>query len=113
MRIAVLIIALCMTMLVGMQSCIIHVGGNITSNNDFAEGGAVGLLLAFLFVIGAALVLRLPKVSMFIFLACGLLGMLVGSSTEFKDMYFWGGLSFILAVLCYFGARELKRKAAL
>ncbi len=67
MRIAVLIISLCLTMVVGLQSCAVLVGGSMGKDQDLAGGGATGLLIAFLFVLGAAFAIGLPRVSMVLF----------------------------------------------
>jgi hypothetical protein len=42
------------------------------------------------------------------FFAC-IIGLAGGASTYFSDLTFWGVVSLILPVLCYFGWRE-KRK---
>jgi hypothetical protein len=111
MRIAVLIIALCLTMLVGLQSCTMFVGGGLAENQGASEGGAVGLLIAFLFVLGAAFALALPKLSMVCFAFAAAFGLMVGlSSDAFPDMTFWGIVAGVLAVMSYFGSRELRRK---
>ena len=55
MRIAVLIISLCLTMIVGLQSCAVMVGGGMTNDQETSGSGAIGLLIAFLFVLGAGL----------------------------------------------------------
>ena len=110
MRIAVLIIGLCLTMLVGLQSCAVSLGGDVSDRTDLSEGGAVGILIAFLFVLGSAFSLALPKVSTGLFGLAALLGLLVAGTTGFRDMYFWGGVAAVLAVMSYFGVRELARK---
>ena len=112
MRIAVLIIGLCLTMIVGLQSCAVLLGGGMTDDQDMAGGGAIGILIAFLFVLGSAFALSLPKVSMWLFGIAAALGFLVGASTEFSDMMFWGVVAAALAVMSYFGARELTKKKA-
>lgn len=111
MRIAVLIIALCLTMIVGLQSCAVMVGGNMTANDDLAGGGALGILLAFLFVLGAAFAMGLPRVSMVLFGIAALIG-LIAASTGFTDMAIWGGVSAVLALMSFFGYRELAKAKA-
>ena len=68
MRLAVLIIGLCLVMLVGMQSCTVMVGGGIADNKDLSGGGAIGVFVSFLFILGSAFVMGYPKASMIIFL---------------------------------------------
>lgn len=106
MRTAVLIIVLCVTMIVLLQSCMVSIGGSLGDNRDLAGGGAVGVLIAFMFVLGAAFVLNLPKVSGVIFTLAGLLGLLVGFQSEFSDMKVWGGLAIVLAVMAFVGSRK-------
>lgn len=110
MRLAVLIITLCLTGIVGLQSCTIAAGGSLLEDQDAAGGGAVGLLIAFLFVLGAAFVMSLPRVSMVLFAFAGLLGLGIGATSSFRDLTIWGGISLVLAVMSWFGSRELRRK---
>ena len=110
MRLAVLIITLCLTGIVGLQSCTIVAGGSLLKDQGTANGGAVGMLIAFLFVLGAAFVMGLPRISMALFALAGALGLGVGTTSEFKDLTIWGGLSLVLAVMSWFGSRELRRK---
>jgi uncharacterized membrane protein YhaH (DUF805 family) len=111
MRIAMLIIALCLTMIVGMQSCTVMMGGGLSENEDMAGGGAVGLLIALLFVLGAAFALGAPKVSMWLFGVAAGMAFLVAQSSGFSDLNLWGVVSAALAVMSHLGARELKPQA--
>ena len=108
MRIAVLIIALCMTRLVGMQSCAIFVGGGLGSDKDMSGAGAVGVLVAFLYVLGAAFVMGLPKVAGTMFAIAALLGLIVGFQSAYIDMRYWGGLAAFLSVMAFAGARRCR-----
>jgi len=110
MRIAVLIISLCLTMLVGVQSCTVMVGGNVTEDANLSGGGAIGMLLALLFVLGAAFSMGLPRVSMVLFAIGAVLGIGVAGSSGFNDLMIWGVVSAALAVMSFFGNRELRRK---
>jgi membrane protein implicated in regulation of membrane protease activity len=110
MRIAVMIIALCLTAIVGLQSCTVMVGGGLTHDQGLSGGGAAGLLVAFLFVLGAAFALGLPKVSQVIFAIATGVGFLAGAQSGYHDMTVWGVVSLVLAFMSYFGARELKKK---
>ncbi|MDR7039195.1 hypothetical protein J2X36_003968 [Methylobacterium sp. BE186] len=105
-----LIIGLCLTMIVGLQSCAIAVGGRMAADKATSGGGAVGVLVAFLFILGSAFALGLPRLSAGIFLLAGVLGLITGSTTVFKDMNIWGGIALILSVMAYLGSRELRRK---
>lgn len=112
MRIAVMVISLCLTMIVGLQSCAVMVGGNMTQDKQLSGSGSVGVLIALLFVIGAGFALAIPRVSMFVFGAAALLGFVAGSGSTYKDMLIWGFIAFILALMSYFGTKELARKQA-
>ena len=68
------------------------------------------MLVAFIFAIGAAFVLKFPLVSLIVFALGGLLGIAVGATTSYSDMTIWGVVSFSLAVLSFFGRRELRRR---
>lgn len=111
MRIAVLIIALFLTLIVGLQSCAITAGGGMTRNTELYGAGAGGILLALLFMLGAAFVMAMPRVSMWLFGAATLIGLGVGLSTTFKDLTIWGIVALALAVMSFFGHRELRNKA--
>lgn len=110
MRIAVLVIGLCLVMLVGMQSCTVMLGGGMTDDQDLAGAGAIGMLVALLFVLGSAFALGAPKVSVGIFSAAALFAFLAAGASEFSDMGVWGGVSVVLAVLSYFGIKEKAKK---
>ncbi len=111
MRIAVLIISLCLTAIVGLQSCTIMAGGSILHDEATSGSGAIGVLVAFLFVLGAAFVMGLPRVSEVIFAVAALFGFMAASN--YPDMNIWGGVALILAAMSHFGVRELRKKQAL
>ena len=110
MRIAVIILALCLTMILGVQSCTITLGGSILDNQADADAGRMGLVLAFIFVLGAALTWGFPRSSGTLFVAGGAVAMLVGLSGTFHDLAVWGGGSIILGIMAFAGSRELKRR---
>jgi hypothetical protein len=112
MRLAVLIITLCLTGIVGLQSCTIMAGGSLLKDQTTTNGGAIGMLVAFLFVLGAAFIMGLPRLSAGLFAMAGFMGLAGGSTSNFPDLKIWGGLSLILAVLSWFGSREQRRKKA-
>ena len=110
MRLAVLIIGLCLVMLVGMQSCTVMVGGGIADNKDLSGGGAIGVFVSFLFILGSAFVMGYPKASMIIFLIASFFGFIGASGSTFSDLYFWSLISIVLAVMSYLGIKEKKKK---
>lgn len=109
MRVATMVIALALMFLVGMQSCTVMVGGEMMDDSATSEGGAVGVLVAFLFLLGGAFSLGKPFVSMIVFALAALFGFGAGATSEFSDMSIWGGVSTILAVMSYFGHRGLQK----
>ena len=112
MRVAVAILSLVLMVLVGLQSCAISFGAALSEDDNLAGGGAVGILMALLFLLGGAFAVGYPLVSLISFAAAGLLGLAAGTTTEFEDLTIWAIASFVLAVLSYFGMREKKRRAA-
>jgi hypothetical protein len=110
MRIAVLIIAICLVMILGLQSCTVMLGGTLAKDTAISGGGAVGILMAFLFLLGAAFSLGVPMVSIIVFTIAGALGVIMGTTTGFTDLMIWGVVSLVLAFMSIFGRRELRKK---
>lgn len=116
MRVAVLIIGLMFFLITGFQSCVGYLAGSglealgSSEGTILAEVGAVGLLVSFLFLIGSAFVIGIPGISIVAFILAGILGLAI--SSDFPDMAVWGALAFVLAVLSFFGRRELRAKQA-
>jgi hypothetical protein len=107
LRVAVLVISLCLTLIVGLQSCALYAGGAMIGNQGTASGGAAGILVALLFVLGAAFAIGVPRASIFGLAAC--IGVGIGRVTSFSDLVIWGFVALALAILSYFGERELVR----
>jgi hypothetical protein len=115
MRIAVLIISLILMLLVGLQSCAIFALSGVSSKPDTAAGGAVGVFVAFMFLLGAAFVLKFPFVSVIAFGLGGVAGLAAGATTSFSDMTMWGYAGLILAALsfvAFLGGRRRKQAPA-
>lgn len=102
MRIAVLIISLCLVAIIGLQSCaVLGLSGAAVKLSEFApqagdaqelqktqEGAAVGVLVAFLFLLGGAFAIGAPTVSVVLFAVASLLGFAFSGS--FPDLKVWG-----------------------
>ena len=110
MRIAVLIIGLVLTFVVGVQSCSVAIGGEVVTGlseteeekqevseteeekqegEELSAGGAAGIFVALLYLLGSALVLAKPRASMWLFVAASLVAFL-GATTGFSDLVIWG-----------------------
>ena len=113
MRIAVLVFGLWSVMLIGMQLYSVISGGQLTANEDFVAAGGIGVIIAFLFILGSAFAIGVPIASLVIFIIAALLGFIAGSQSEFWQLLVWAFVSMGLAVLSYFGIKEKKKKVAL
>lgn len=105
-----MIVALGLMLVVGLQSCAVFVGGSALEDQGTVDGGALGIFIALLFLIGAAFVLTFPWVSFVSFVLAGVVGLGGGASTEFSDLSIWGVVSFVLAALSLLGVREKRKK---
>lgn len=113
MRVAVLIIALCLAPIIGCQAFTGGVLGSIAGDASFHGLAGVGIIVTFLFIIGAAFAIGVPILSCIIFVLAALIGFGIGSSSIYEDMLIWGGAAAILAVMSLFGWRELRKKRRL
>lgn len=109
MRIATLILALVLMVVVGMQSCALGIGGSIAKDESLSGGGGLGFLVTVLYLIGAAFAVGKPSVSMFAFLLAAFFAFIGGSSTKFHDLTIWGFVSLFLVALSFLGWRERRR----
>jgi hypothetical protein len=110
MRIAVMIIALAVSLILLLQSCAVGVGGSLQGTESLKEGAAIGVMLAFCYIVGAAFVIKLPIISIVVFAFGAVIAISTGYNSGFTDLKVWGWLAAIFAVLSYFGHREKKRK---
>lgn len=99
MRIAVMVIALCLTAVVGLQSCTVMVDGHLSQNEGLRGGGASGILIALCFTLGAAFAIGLPRISQIIFSVAAAIGFLVGAENGFADLKFRGVVSLSLCLM--------------
>lgn len=112
MRIATMILSLILMLLVGFQSCAVTIGDSILGEPAKTQGGAIGILMALLFLVGGAFALGFPLVSLVAFVLAGVFGIAGGASTSFGDLAVWGWISLVLAVLSFFGWREKRKRRA-
>jgi hypothetical protein len=112
MRVATMILALILMLIVGAQSCAVSVGDEMVGEKVSQQGGPLGLFMALLFLVGGAFALAFPLVSLVAFVLAGLVGLAGGASTSFSDLGLWGWVSLALAVLSFFAWREKRKRRA-
>ncbi len=110
MRVATLILALIFMIPLTVQSCAIMGLGGIAGQSQTAGAGLIGIVMALLWIVGAAFALGKPTVSVVMFALAGLFGWMLGATSRFSDLNIWAIASVILAVLSFFGRRELRAK---
>ncbi|WP_304459000.1 hypothetical protein [Alicyclobacillus sendaiensis] len=110
MKIAVGIISLILMVIVGLQTLIVGVGGSITHSQGLQQGGAVGLLVAVLFLLGGAFAFGVPLVSAICLVLACIFGIMDGTTTPYHDQTVWGVIALILAVLAFFAWRSDRKK---
>jgi hypothetical protein len=109
-RIATMIITLFLMLIVGLQSCVGSAGGSITSNEKMSQGGAIGMLVALLWLIAAAFVIGVPWVSLLLFAISAVFALAAGATTPYTDLTIWGVVALALALFSILGIREKNRK---
>ncbi len=111
-RVATLIIGLLVGLLLFLQSMKIGVFSDTSAVNDVTgTAGAVGLMMALLWLLASALVIPFPLVSFVIFLLTVPLGLFVPTG-EFGDLRFHGGVAVVLSIMSFLGWRGKKKDAA-
>lgn len=101
-----MIIALFLVLTVGFQSCVATVGGSLAVDKATSAAGAVGFLVALLFLIGGAFAMGMPLVSLVCFVLAGTMALAAGFASDFRDLRIWGFVALILATMSFFGHRE-------
>jgi hypothetical protein len=104
-----MVLSLVLMWAVLFQTLAADIGGNLANDNELAHGAGFGLVVFFLYLLGGAFSLGLPRVSMVLFIAAAALGITGGATTAYSDLYVWGGVAAGLAVMSYFGVREKRR----
>ena len=106
MRIAVMVLALGLMLIVGFQSCAASFAGSMANDESTSAAAGMGFFVVFLFLIAGAFAISFPIVSLVAFVLAGTVAMAAGLSSDFADLAVWGFLAFILAIMSYFGHRE-------
>jgi hypothetical protein len=113
MRIAVLILGLILGAIMFFQTVLVAGLSGMAGDKATNTAGGGGIIMALLWLVGCALVISVPLVSVVAFVVAGLIGF--AFSANFPDLAAWGGVSLILAVLSlivWFGKRRGERKEA-
>ena len=110
MRIATMILSLILMLVIGAQSCAVSLGDAALNTKAADQGGPISLVMAFLFLVGAAFALAFPFVSVFAFFFAGAFGLAGGASTSFGGLTIWGVVSLIRTVFSYFGWKEKRKR---
>lgn len=110
MRIAVLILAGVTSVFLFIQALLI--AGLSSEGSDEAAAGGVGLIMALLMLVSAAIVIPFPRIAMGLLIFVGLIGIPTAATTSYGDLWFWGPWGLLLALLSYFGYRGKKKQQA-
>lgn len=110
MRIAVLIIGLVVAFMSGLQSCTVFALSSAVSNEATSESASLGVVMALLFVGGAAFVLAYPRVAAVLFTLGSLLGFAASQGDHFGDLAIWATGGFLLAAMSYWGMPRGRRR---
>ncbi len=108
MRVATMVIALVLMLVVFVQSCAVSVGGSIGEDEDMAGGGGLGILLAISWAVGAGLVLGKPKAAIWAFGIGGMFGLIGATAGAFPDLWIWTVVSVIFGLMSWRGIKEPK-----
>lgn len=90
----------------GAQSCAVYAGGEVGEDSAQSGAGAVGILVALLFLIAAALVIGRPQAAKWIFLGAGAVALIGATTDEFPDLFFWAVGAGVLSLMSHYGERE-------
>ncbi len=113
MRVAVMVISLVLMLVIVFQSLASALGGGLSSNAadkaGFSEGAVAGFCVAFLFLLGDAFAIGLPRTATVMFLIAGIVGLAAGGSTKYHDLSVWGVIALALSVMSFIGWRGKRR----
>lgn len=115
MRTATFILSLVLVAVMTLQSCAIYVGGGLVDAlgdepSNLGASGVLGLVVAFLAIIGMAFTLGVPRVAMIFYVLAALVAFSIAA--DYPDMNIHGVALIILAVMAFFSRRKPKPAAA-
>lgn len=104
-RIATLIVGLLIGLLLFIQSWLSMAFGDTSFvEEETSSAGAAGFIMALMWLLGSALVISFPRVSLALFGLSAPLGLFVPTG-DFEDLRFHGAVAIVLAAMAYFGWR--------
>ena len=106
MRIATLIISLCLALFVGNQAWTVSFGARLFGSRDLSDAGSAGLFVALLLAVGGAFALQRPRIARNVLAGAAVLALLIAASSAFSDMYIWAVAAGGLAWMAHAGQRE-------
>lgn len=107
MRAATMGLSLVLMCGLALQSCAAVAGGALLASDATAGAGGLGLIAAFLWLVGAALVLQKPCVSMWLF-AASVPACLLGGALGFGELFIWSVPAALFALGSWKGIDEVK-----
>ncbi len=107
-----MVLSLVLTVVVFIQSCAVAFSGSIAEDEDMAGGGGIGIFVGLLWLVGAGLVLGLPKAAMWVFSGAALLGLIGATAGGFPDLWVWTVVSAVFALMSWRGIKEKNEKDA-
>ena len=111
MRIAVLILGLILGAIMFFQTFVAYALSSAVDMENESVASAGGLFMALLWLVGCALVIPVPLISVAAFGFAAIMGFAL--SADFPDLAIWGGASLVLAamsLLGWFGKRRAARR---
>jgi len=101
MNVAAGIISLLLSIAILFQSCAVYELSSLAESQNNSEAGALGVFVAFLYMVGGAFSFKLPKVAASIMAVSGALAFLGAMGSDFSDLYIWGVLALGIAFMNY------------
>lgn len=109
MRIATLIVGLLVGVMLIFQTMV--AGTFSAEGSDTSGAAAAGFVMALLWLLGSALVIAFPRVSMVLYGISALLGLFTPTG-QFADLRFHGFVAIALTVMAFLGWRGKKKHDA-
>ena len=115
MRVATMATALLLLCVLSLQSCAAVAGGAILSSDATAAAGGIGLMVTFLWLVGASLVLAKPRAAMWLF-GASLPLCVLGGVLGFEELFYWSVPAGLFVLGSWLGigerAKEAEQRAA-